>query len=409
MLKDYLLMSLANITRRRLRSWLTMLGIFIGIAAVVGLIGLGEGLRTAISAQFGFLGTDVLSVRAQGLDFAGPPGIGVVEPLTEDLIKPIEGVNGVEAVIPRYVESGTLEFNDVQGIGYAMSMPGGKNRKLVETMINMKVVQGRLLKEGDTYLVLLGNNFLSSDAFGKPINAGDRVLISGRPFEVVGIMEKKGSFLFDNIVVMEEDVMLDLFRNGSRDDINILGVKVQDVSRMDRVKEDIEKVLRKERSVKKGEEDFTVESPQNAIESLNSTLFAIQLFVYIIASISLVVGGIGITNTMYTAVLERTREIGIMKAIGAKNSVIFSLFAIESGLMGMVGGLIGILLGMLLAYGGAAAGRAAFGFDLIQANVSPMLILGALIFSFVIGLSAGIVPALQASRMQPVDALRFVK
>ncbi|HLC19408.1 MAG TPA: FtsX-like permease family protein, partial [Candidatus Nanoarchaeia archaeon] len=173
-----------------------------------------------------------------------------------------------------------------------------------------------------------------------------------------------------------------------------------------RLKEDIEQLLRKERDVKEGEEDFTVESPQSILESLDSTLFAVQLFVSIIAAISLFVGGIGIMNTMYTSVVERTRQIGIMKSVGAKNSTIFSLFFLESGLLGAAGGIIGIVLGLIMAYGLAAFGRLVLGTELIQAQVSWTLILGALLFSFVLGTLSGLLPAVQASRMQPVEALR---
>ena len=111
-------------------------------------------------------------------------------------------------------------------------------------------------------------------------------------------------------------------------------------------------------------------------------------------------------NTMYTAVLERTKEIGIMKAIGAKNSSVFYIFFIESGFLGTVGGLVGIIFGMALAYGLAFAGKIALGSDLIQASVSPFLIVGALIFSFLLGSFFGVLPALQASKLQPVEALR---
>ena len=136
---------------------------------------------------------------------------------------------------------------------------------------------------------------------------------------------------------------------------------------------------------------------------------SVKIFVYIIAAISLLVGGIGITNTMYASVVERTKEIGIMKSIGAKRSDIFTLFFMESGLLGMVGGLIGISLGLSLAYGLAAIGKASLGSDLIQAHVTPGLVIGALMFSFIIGVIAGLLPAIQAAKMQPVNALRHVK
>ncbi|MEA2037987.1 MAG: ABC transporter permease [Nanoarchaeota archaeon] len=385
-----------------------MLGIFIGIASVVALIGLGEGLRIAITAQFGFLGSDVLSVQASGMGLAGSPGTGVTEPLTDDLADKIEKVNGVEAAVNRYIKTGTLEFNNVQGIGMAMSMPDGEDRKVVEDMLNVKTEHGRLLKDGDNRKALLGNSFTNKDNWGgKGIKSGDRVLISGLTYEVIGIMKKKGSFLLDNIILINEDALLNDF--GDDGEVDIIGVKVKDEKIIGDIKEDIEKLMRKERGVKEGEENFAVDSPQATLDSLNSTLFAVNLFVILIAAISLIVGGIGIMNTMYTSVLERTKEIGIMKSIGARNSGIFTLFFIESGLLGIVGGIIGIIIGLILAYGLAAVGRAALGGGLIQAHVSFGWIITALLFSFGVGLFAGLTPALQAAHKNPVDALRFSK
>ncbi|MFH1642909.1 MAG: ABC transporter permease [Nanoarchaeota archaeon] len=381
-----------------------MIGIFIGIAAVISLISLGEGLRVAITSQFGFLGSDVLSVQASGLAFAGPPGTGAVTPLTDDLTDKISKINGVETAFNRYIESGTLEFNDQQAIGMAVSIPDGDSRKIFEKMVNVKAAQGRLLKDGENNKVLLGASFAEDKIFGKAIKAGDRVLVNNIKFEVVGILEKKGSFIFDNAVMLNNDAIFDLGQD--KKTVDVIAVKVKDVNNVGKIKTSIEKLLRKERGVKEGEENFVVESPQNILETLNSTLFAVQLFVYIIAIISLLVGGIGIMNTMYTAVLERTKEIGIMKSIGARNSSIFTLFFIESGLLGMVGGIIGILIGLALAYGLAAIGKAALGSDLIQAQASLFLIIGSLMFSFCIGTIFGVLPALQASKLTPVDALR---
>jgi len=186
----------------------------------------------------------------------------------------------------------------------------------------------------------------------------------------------------------------------------VIAVKVRDEKEIASVKTSIENLLRKERDVKEGEENFNVQSPQNILDTLDSTLFAVQIFIYVIATISLVVGGIGIMNTMYTAVLERTKEIGIMKAIGARNSTIFLLFSMESGFLGMVGGIIGVLIGLVLAYGLSFIGRLVLGSDLIQANISIALIVFALLFSFLLGTVFGVLPAVQASKMQPVEALR---
>ena len=406
MLSDYLKLAVNSLMKRKLRSWLTMIGIFIGIAAVVSLIGLGEGLRSAITSQFGALGADMITVQASGIQY-GPPGTGVIAPLEIGLEDKMDKIEGVEFAIPRLLKSGSMEFNDRLQFGIAASMPDGNYRKEIETMVGLKISKGRLLKDGDRNKIVVGNNFADDDVFGKAINPGDKVLLNGKQFEVVGILKKTGNFFMDGAVIVNDDPLRELFDD--TDEISIMAVKVKDRDDIEHVKERIEKLMRDERDVKEGEEDFSVELATNTIETINSTLFAVQIFVYIIAGISLLVGGIGIMNTMYTAVVERTKEIGIIKSIGGRNSDIFYLFLIESGLLGMVGGIIGTTLGVLLAKGMAAAGAAQLGSDLIQAQISPWLVIGALAFSFIIGCIAGITPAVRASKLHPVDALRYAK
>lgn len=408
MIKDYFLLAYRNIVRRGLRSWLTMIGIFIGIAAVIALIGLGQGLRTAISAQFGVLGTDVLSVQASGINFAGPPGFAAPKPLTSDLADKIKKVPGVDIAFNRYLSSATTEFNKELKNGFAASVPENDNRKPFENILNLKTSEGRMLRDGDSLKVVLGNNFnKAKGVFTRAVNVGDRITINKLDFEVVGILEKKGSFLLDSsMLINERDIIDKLGKN--KDEVNIIAVRVKDEKTIDDVKAAIEKLMRKERNVKKGEEDFIVQSPQAALKTLDSTLLAVQMFVVIIAVISLLVGGIGIMNTMYTSVVERTKEIGIMKSIGAKNSAIFTIFFIESGLLGTVGGGVGVLIGLIFAYGAAAIGRIALGSDLIQASVDPFLIIGALLFSFLIGTIFGSLPAYQASKLRPIDSIRKI-
>jgi len=384
-----------------------MLGIFIGIAAVISLIGLGEGLRIGITSQFGFLGSDILTIQSKGLDY-GPPGSGAVIPLTEDLAKKISNIHNVETSFNRYISVQNIEFNDKMIIGAIVSVPPGKDKKITYEMLNLKAEKGRMLKDIDDKKVIIGNDFLKDKTFGKAVKVGDSIKINNIKFEVVGILEKKGNFMLDQGIAINTDVMLNEL-NVDENEVNIIAVKVKDENKIEKTQQDIEKELRKLRDVKKGEEDFTVESPQKILESLNSALFAVQLFVYIIAIISLLVGGIGIMNTMYTAVLERTKEIGIMKSIGAKNSGIFSIFFIESGLMGTVGGLIGIGIGSAIAYGLAFAGRTILGQEMIQAHISPALIIGTLLFSFILGTLFGILPAMRASKLQPVESIREMK
>lgn len=409
MLLDLFQVAIRNLRRRRTRSYLTMIGIFIGIASVVALIGLGEGLRMAIIGQFGLLGADALSVQASGLSSAGPPGTATANPLSSDLVGEIRKVDGVDAAFNRYISIGTLEFNDKQNIGFAASIPDDPERKALERMINLKVEEGRMLKDGDGRRVVLGANFAEdNNGYGEPMKVGDKVMVNDLKFEVVGILEKKGSFILDGSVLINEDTLIDDL-GADKDNVNIIAVRVKDVDQINKVKADIEKLMRKERDVKEGEEDFSVDSPQQTVEALGDTLFAVQLFVYIIAVVSIIVGGIGVSNTMYTAVLERTKEIGILKSIGATNNAVFLIFFLEAGLLGLVGGLIGVVLGSSLAYGLAAAGASALGSDLIQAHITPLLIGFALAFSMIVGLLAGVIPAYQASRKNPVDCFRATK
>ena len=163
--------------------------------------------------------------------------------------------------------------------------------------------------------------------------------------------------------------------------------------------------MRKTRDVKKGEEDFEVSTPDAALSQVNDVLTGVQIFIVMIASISIIVGAIGIINTMTTSVLERRKEIGIMKAIGARNSDIFFQFFIESGLMGLVGGIVGVIIGVLIGYMGTVGINNFVGSE-SEPSISLVLISLTLFGSFIIGSIAGIIPALRAARQNPVDALR---
>ncbi len=404
---DYFIFILKGLIRRKLRSWLTVIGIFIGIAAVVSLIGLGEGLRESINAQFGFVGADVMVVTASG--GLGPPGTGVVDPLTEKEIKAIKTIPGVEGVTGRIIESGKIVYNNKAGFGFAASMPSGEGRELVQDVLNMKAIKGRFLKDGDSGVVFLGYAFYEDDeAFGKIIDVSSKIKILDKEFKVIGIQEKKGNFQFDGAVFMNEDDLRDLVdRQG--DDYDLVPVKFNTNLDVSKIQADIEKKLRKVRDVDIGEEDFSVQTPASVIENVNNTLLGVQIFIYIIASISLLVGGIGIMNTMYTSVVERTKEIGIMKSIGAKNGTIFTLFFVESGLLGSVGGIVGAIMGYIGATLLAYIGSIALGSDLISAHISWQLFIGAIFFSFVVGSFFGTMPAYKASKLHPVDALRYAK
>jgi putative ABC transport system permease protein len=404
---DYFFLAFRSLRKRKLRSWLTMIGIFIGIAAVVSLIGLSEGMRAAILTQFTDLGTDKLIIQAEGVTL-GPPGSGVSEKLGEDDLDAVRRVNGIKAVSGRLIRVAKTEYRNDVSYSYIASIPQDDSRKVVIDAFNLEEMEdGRFLKKDDTYKVVLGYDFGYEEVFEKNVRLGDNIEIEGIEFEVVGILGKQGSFATDSAILMNEEPMKEVLEIG--DELDLIAVQVASEKDIDRIVTDIEKALRKSRDVEEGKEDFTVETPQDTIESLNSILSVVQAVIVGIAAISLLVGGIGITNTMYTSVLERTREIGIMKAIGARNSSIFSLFLIESGMLGMAGGAVGIVLGFILAKLVEVAGKYALGADLLRADFSLWLIVGALAFSFLVGTIAGTLPAVQASRLKPVDALRYRK
>ena len=190
-----------------------------------------------------------------------------------------------------------------------------------------------------------------------------------------------------------------------RDEVDLISVKVKNKDQIEQTKSDIEKALRKSRNVKEGEEDFEVSTPAQSMATVNSLLTGIQIFIFLIASISIVVGAIGIVNTMTTSVLERKKEIGIMKAIGARNVDIFGMFFVESGLMGLIGGGIGVALGIIIGYAGTLGLNSWLGASTSPSINLPLIFL-TLLASFLIGSVAGITPALKAAHQEPVEALR---
>jgi len=404
MLTDLFVYSFRNLTNRKLRTWLTMFGIVIGIASVIALIGLGGGLRMAITGTFGGVSADILTVQAGGVALSGPPGTGVVNPLKKEYVDDIGKISSVDFSAGRIIESGTLEFNNIKGFGFATSVPGGEARREFYDIFDLKADSGRLLREEDNKKVLLGSDFSKDDnGFERAISTGDKVLINDETFEVVGILESKGSFFFDSAVFINEQPLRDLVDN--KDDYDIIVARAKSLNDVDQAKADIEKYLRKKRDVKEGEEDFSVEKAQATLDTINSVLGGVQAFIIIVAAISMVVGAIGIINTMFTAVVERTNEIGIMKSIGAKNSDIFYIFLIESGLLGTVGGLLGIIIGWLAAFGGTLFLSSWLGSP-VSPDITLSLVIFALIGSFLLGAVSGVIPALKAAHLNPVDALR---
>src|SRR3989344_2724564 len=404
MYPDYFFLAFKNIQKKGLRSWLTILGIFIGIAAVVSLISLGAGLKTAVLGQFGSLSVDVLNVQNKQVGFA-PPGSAVIEKLNDYDLEIIEDTRGVKKVIPRLIRVGKLEYNGISGFGYGTDIPEKKeNMEFIYERFELKPEKGRLLESGDSGKILMGNNFLETDEFGKSFEAGKKVRINDEEFEIIGFLKKSGNFQLNTIIFFMNRDLSELMN--SKGEYDLFAVQVEDKNELEEVAGQITEKLRKDRNEKIGEETFVVETPLQSLSAVNNVLNIINLIVVGIAIISLVVGGVGLANTMYTSVLERTREIGVMKAVGAKNSDILWIFLIESGLLGLVGGIVGALIGLGSAVGVSNLANSALGNEIFIVNIDYALLGGAIGFSFLVGIISGVLPALQASKLNVVDALR---
>ena len=381
-----------------------MLGIFIGIAAVVSLIALGGGLREAILGQFSSMGTDKLTVTNAETGF-GPPGSTAIKKLTQHDVEIIKQVSGVDFVIPRLLRSVKLEYNKIISYGFAASMPDDEKQvKIIYNLFKGEAESGRLLDASDRGKIVLGHDYINSKTFEKEITVGSKIKLQGKDFEVVGILKPTSTFEINLAIMMTEQDMKDLLK--IQDEYDIIAIQIAAGEDINQVAESIKQKIRRDRNEKEGQEDFNVQTPINALNSVNVILNIVNLIVAAIAGISLFVGGIGIANTMYTSVLERTREIGVMKAVGAKNSDVLLIFLFEAGLLGLVGGIVGAAIGVGLSFGIAAIANSVMGTRLFIVGFSLPLVLGAFSFSFLIGIISGVLPAMQASKLRPVDALR---
>jgi putative ABC transport system permease protein len=405
MIKDYFKMVVSNLLHRRLRSWLTLLGIFIGIAAVVALISLGQGLQGAIDDQFAKMGKDKIFIMPGGSALGGATSAR----LTQRDFDTISRVPGVKDVVGFYYTSGRVDYKRENAYVILISYPTRQDqgKQLADEVFAYSMVEGRKLQPGDVYKVMLGYDYTrDKGVFPKRVNLYDTITVNNQSFEVVGFYEKIGSSDDQNIYIPQDACEKVLNVSLKTDDKQIVAKTEPGVDPAI-VAENIKRDLRKERNVKAGNEDFTIQTAQQLLDSFNSILLIVQVVIIGIAAISLVIGGIGIMNTMYTAVVERTQEIGIMKAIGARNQDILIIFLIESGILGLLGGIIGVLLGLGIAKAVEVIGGAWLGTPYLRAWWSWELIFGALAFAFVVGVISGALPAYRASKHRPVESLMY--
>lgn len=399
----YIRLATSNLTHRGLRSFLTLLGIFIGIAAVVALISLGNGLQEAITGQFATLSADRLVIQNAG-DAFGPPGAGSIAKLTEHDKKIVESTSGVSRVLSRYVRIGRMDFNKVAGFEFLSSLPAEQDdfEYFIESF-KLEAEQGQLPTANERGTIVIGSGF-AENTYGKPLRIGTTVSLQGEPFEIVAILKETGSFQFNTAIFLAEEDFKKIF--AIDDEIDFIVAQVADIDQVDAVADALQRALRKDRNEKEGSETFSVESPLQALSAINTILLGINAVIAGIAAISLIVGGVGIANTMYTSVLERTKEIGTMKALGAHNKDILKVFMTESALLGLIGGIGGALIGLALAFAVSGIASQALGGIKLAVTISYPLIGVAIAFALILGLLAGTIPAIQASKLNTVEALR---
>ncbi len=400
----FLALAFRNIREKKRRTWLTIIGIFIGIAAVVALVSLGQGLNDSITQEFQNIGSDKLFIRAGGQSTPGGSNIGgTAAELTEDDLEVVKRSRGVDQSVGVLSKTVRMDYQDSTAFVPVIGVPAGRGFSLIKNSWGIEVSEGRNIRKTDRYNLLIGST-VKDGSFENDVSVRSKLTFQKNDYRVVGSMDPTGDPGVDGAVLIPINRAREIF--SEEKEVSQIIVKVQDGFDPVDVNENIEKNLRQERNLDPGEEDFTISTPQDIIDSLQSILNLVQAVTIGIASISLLVGGVGITNTMYTSVSERTREIGIMKAIGAKNSHILTIFLLESGIIGLIGGIIGVSLGVALSQTAVYFGQMYTEVP-ISAALSPLLIIGSLVFAFLLGTLSGLFPARKAANMEPADALRY--
>ena len=405
MIKDYFLLPLKEIKHRKLRSFLTLLGIIIGITAVISLITLGQGLQNAISKQFTSLGNDKLFIAPKGNLISAGTSNDVIK-ITNDDLDVVRQTSGIKIASGFIYTTTKIEYNNNVRYFFAYGMPSDpEETALINSAQNYKILQGREMNKGEKYKTVLGNEYLNPDLFGKAVSTGDKIYINDQEFKIIGIWQKTGSPPDDKAAMIPLDTYQEIFNKPK--ELGMIIAQTQAGENPSLIAEKITKELRKSRKLKEDKEDFTIQTPEQLASAFSTILDIVQIVLIGIACISLLVGGVGIMNTMYTAVLQRTKEIGVMKALGAQNYQIMYLFLIESGFYGLFGGLIGVIIGILIAKLAEYSLTLYLGPSFLSVEINLLLIIGTLLFSFIIGCLSGLAPAIRASKLNPVQSLRY--
>jgi len=423
--KKALQLSLNIFVHSKLRSWLTIIGIIVGIAAVVSIISMSLGAQQQLEARLGSLGADILTIspgmqRAFGAGFGGEPSRETSSTSSSE----IKNLTSKDIIVLKSISNVKYVMGQVSGeADVVYSGKTAKNQRVYGVDVSTwkeitteKISSGRFLTKGDMYSVVIGNR-IATTLFEKEVPINSKIIIEGKSFNVVGILQE-GSTIY-----MPIDIARTLLEDVGDEEFDSISVKIEDVSLANETTTEITRKLMLSRGIlQEKNKDFTVTNPSAMQETMKETMSTMTLFLGAIAAISLIVGAIGISNTMFTSVLEKTREIGIMKAIGAQNKDIMTIFLLNSGFIGLVGGIGGVIVGVLSStainalagietstttVGRGGAGGGLLGMMGSSSAVNFPLIVGAILFAVLIGMIAGVIPAYRASRLRPVDALRY--
>ncbi|HKL23875.1 MAG TPA: FtsX-like permease family protein [Candidatus Nanoarchaeia archaeon] len=396
--KEVIRYSLKNLWKNKSRNFLTVLSIFIGITTIFIFVSYGQGLYDYIEEVTESASADNIIVQMKGMS---PVGGDII--LTEDDLEAVEKTTGVYEAAGATFKAAKIQQNG--NVKYAYLAAYNPTKTIVEETFSTEIIKGKRLEKRDKGKVVLGYNYLKEDTiFKEPYEINDEITIQGDDARVVGFFDEIGNPQDDSNIYVSVEYFEELYPNDSKGYNWIVG-KI-DISNKERVIENIEDSLRDSRDLEEGEEDFFVQTFEDMVDSYSSTLDLVIAFVIFIALISVIVSAVNTSNTMITSVLERTKEIGILKSIGAKNSEIFSVFLFESGFIGLLAGLIGIGLGYVLSYfGGMILSNLGYGF--LQPAFPLWLFIGCLLFALLTGAISGVIPARNASKVNPVDALRY--
>ncbi|MGA2489060.1 MAG: ABC transporter permease [Anaerolineales bacterium] len=414
-IKRVLLGTLSVLTGNKLRSGLTILGIVIGVAAVIAMLSVGQGAQNSITSAISSIGTNLLFVSAgSGPRFAGEGGPAVIRnirPLTladaQAMMDPFQAPS-IQAVAP-ILQGGNISAA-ANGQTTTTTVYGVTSNYF--SMRNEEISEGTVFSDQEVNIharvAVIGPD-LATTLFGRTTDlTGQTMRINSQTFTIIGILKSKGGTSFgssDNQAIIPLTTARDRVIRRASNYVDMIYAQATSANTVTQASTQISNIMRMRHHVAVGAEDFSVFNQQDLAQTASSIIGVLTIFLGGIAAISLLVGGIGIMNIMLVSVTERTREIGLRKAVGARNRDILIQFLVESLFLSLLGGVMGIVLGWLIAL---LIGRiaAASGTSLTPA-VSLNAILLATLFSAAVGLFFGIYPARRAARLEPVEALRY--